>query len=139
MRYSPSRANSQVEARLDTEVSESGAGASVAFQPGDPLLRRPADAGTLGLDVWPAAAVRAGARITWVGRREDVDFNAFPAERVTLDAYALLDLTLEFRPATAFPLAATLRLENALDEEYQTVVGYAGRGRAVFLGVRAGR
>ena len=127
--------------RLATEVSESGAGASVAFQPGDPLLRRPADAGTLGVDLWPAAAaaVRAGARITWVGRREDVDFNAFPAERVTLDAYVLLDLTLELRPATAFPLAATLRLENALDEEYQTVVGYAGRGRAVFLGVRAGR
>ena len=125
--------------RLETEVTESGAGASVVFQPGEPLLRRPADAGTLGLDVWPAGAIRAGARLTWVGRREDVDFGAFPAQRVTLDSYTLIDLSVEVRPEFSLPLAATLRLENALDEEYQTIVGYPGRGRALFVGVRAGR
>ncbi|MGH7584728.1 MAG: TonB-dependent receptor plug domain-containing protein [Gemmatimonadales bacterium] len=139
VRPTSSVAVSAAYTRLDTEVTESGGGGSVAFQPGEPLLRRPSDAGTLGIDVWPAGAVRAGARVTWVGSREDVDFNAFPAERVTLGSDALVDLTLEVRPATSFPLAATLRLENALDEEYETIVGYPGRGRAVFLGVRAGR
>jgi vitamin B12 transporter len=124
--------------RLDTEVTESGAGASAAFQPGEPLLRRPADAASLGLDLWPAGVVTAGARVTWVGSREDVDFGAFPAVRVTLDSYALVDLSAEYRPAIAFPLAATVRLENALDEEYESIVGYQGRGPAIFLGVRAG-
>jgi outer membrane cobalamin receptor len=35
-------------------------------------------------------------------------------------------------------LTATLRVENLLDEEYETVVGFPGRGRAILAGARIG-
>jgi outer membrane receptor protein involved in Fe transport len=33
-------------------------------------------------------------------------------------------------------VAVTLRVENLLDEQYDTVVGFPGRGRTVLAGVR---
>jgi vitamin B12 transporter len=125
--------------RLHTEVTESGTGATSAFAPGEALLRRPANSGSIGVDLDASAAIRLGARVSVAGEREDLDFAEFPARRVTLDGYALTDLSAEVRLPLAAPLLATVRLENAFDASYETIVGYPGRGRALFLGLRTGR
>jgi outer membrane cobalamin receptor len=125
--------------RLHTEVTESGTGATSAFAPGEALLRRPTSSGSIGVDLDASVAIRFGARVSFAGEREDLDFAEFPARRVTLDGYALTDLSAEARLPLAASLLATVRLENAFDASYETIVGYPGRGRALFLGLRTGR
>jgi outer membrane cobalamin receptor len=69
-----------------------------------------------------------------------VDFRQTPSARVELPAYVVVDLAGELqilaagrgRPA----VAGTLRVENLFDESYDQVVGFAGRPRALFGGVR---
>lgn len=125
--------------RLHTEVTESGTGATSAFAPGEALLRRPANSGSVSVDWLASPAIRLGARVSIAGPREDLDYAEFPARRTTLDGYALTDLSAEARLPVAAGLLATLRVENAFDADYETIVGYPGRGRAVFLGLRTGR
>ncbi len=124
--------------RLHTEVTESGTGATSSFAPGEALLRRPTNSGSVRVDLTPSPAVRVGARVTLVGEREDLDFAEFPSRRVTLEGYALTDLSVEARLPLPAPLLATVRVENAFDASYQTIVGYPGRGRAFFVGLRVG-
>ena len=64
----------------------------------------------------------------------DADFREFPAERVTLDSYTLLDATAEvplslLLGTSAEPFRVTLWGQNLLDSDYESVVGFAGRGR----------
>jgi outer membrane cobalamin receptor len=85
-----------------------------------------------------------GGEAIRVGERDDVDFSSFPATRVALDAYALMGVSLDL-PFTVFgirsnggwaDLALVLRVDNLLDEDYETVVGFPGRGRTVLAGLR---
>ncbi len=123
---------------LDTEVTESGTGATSAFAPGEALLRRPANSGSVSVDLAVSPAVRLGARVSLAGEREDLDFTEVPSRRVMLGGYALTDLSVEARVPLPAPLLATIRLENALDASYETIVGYPGRGRSLFVGLRMG-
>jgi outer membrane cobalamin receptor len=74
-----------------------------------------------------------GLTANHVGSRVDTDFSSFPAARVTLEGYTTLDLDVQV-PVHAF--LATLRVENMADTEYTSVVGFPGKGRMVFLGLR---
>ncbi|HEY0027655.1 MAG TPA: TonB-dependent receptor [Allosphingosinicella sp.] len=75
-----------------------------------------------------------GASTTWVGKRGDVDFDRFPAERVTLDDYLLASLRVGFEVLDG--VEAFARTENAFDASYQDAVGYATAGRSVHAGLR---
>jgi vitamin B12 transporter len=63
-----------------------------------------------------------------------MDFDSFPAQRVTLDDYVLGSLKLGYRITSA--VEAYARVENAFDAEYQDVVGYNTAGRTVYAGLR---
>ncbi|HXE56446.1 MAG TPA: TonB-dependent receptor [Gemmatimonadales bacterium] len=124
---------------LETEVTEDGGTASPAFAQGEALLRRPGHSARLGLTARPMGAVTLAANLTRVGSRADVDFAAFPARRLTLPAYTIVDLAAEAEltaPIGRLP-GFTLggRVENLFDEDYQQVYGFKSRGRAVFVGV----
>ena len=129
--------------RLRTRVSDAGASTSPGFAAGERLIRRPSHSGRIGV-TW-----RAGTRATlsattlFVGGRDDVDFSAFPALRVRLPAYRLVDLSADvaiLEPARhGVGVAFTARLENALDESYDTVIGFPGRGRTLYAGGRVHR
>ena len=73
-----------------------------------------------------------------VGSREDIDFSIF--ERVELAGYWTLDASADVQllRTRLFPLALTARLENALDADFETIIGFPARGRTLFVGVRAG-
>lgn len=124
-------------AHLRTDVLDPGLATDAGFVEGEPLLRRPAHSGTL------TARYRLdhGAlslSVDAVGGREDLDFAAgFPAPRVTLPGYAIVDLAAEHAlPLPGPTTTALLRIENALDARYQSIAGFPGVGRVVRLGLR---
>ncbi len=123
---------------LSTLVTDSGATSSVAFQQGDPLLRRPAMSGGAALLVDAAGAHLAGT-VNWVGERDDADFRDFPATRTTLPSYATVDLALEaplLRGRHGPGVVLVARAENLFDARWDQVVGFPGRGRTLFAGGR---
>lgn len=127
---------------LRTRVTDAGVGTSPVFVAGSTLIRRAAHSARLGLELRPAARVRTFANLVVIGRRDDVDFRPFPAERVTLPAVATIELAGDVDLIEAHSghpgLGLRLRVENLLDRKYDTVVGFPGRGRSLLVGVRAG-
>ena len=122
---------------LKTEVLDPGLASDAGFVEGEPLLRRPASAGR----VTARYAADEGAislSVNAVGEREDLDFAAgFPAPRVTLPGYTTVDLSAERTlPLPGPATTALLRVENALDAEYQSAAGFPGLGRVVRVGLR---
>jgi vitamin B12 transporter len=113
---------------------------SPTFAEGDRLIRRPTHSAQLAVRARMADRVTLGGSLSYVGRRDDVDFNQFPSQRVELEGYTLVDLNGEvelIRPGDRRPgMAAVLRVENLFDEEYQQVIGFSGRRRGVFGGAR---
>lgn len=122
---------------LETEVLDPGLATDAGFVEGEPLLRRPAHSGSL-TGRYADGAGSVALTITTAGEREDLDFAAgFPAPRVTLPAYTTVDLAAErVLPIDGPVVTALLRVENALDTEYQSVAGFPGLGRVVRIGLR---
>ncbi len=96
------------------------------------LVRRPHHKGGVMLSYAATDAIRFGASLLYVGRRKDFDFATFPATRVTLDDYLLLGLTASYRINERFEAFA--RVENALNQEYEEVLGFGVPGVALTLG-----
>lgn len=124
---------------LDTEVTDTGATSSVVFTQGAALLRRPGSGGGLTASA-PLAGGTVALALTRVGAREDADFRDFPAARVTLPSYTLVDASLDLpvvgRDGDGVGIDLTLRAENLFDRAYDQVVGFPGRGRTVMGGGR---
>lgn len=112
---------------LDAEEQQVSAGSLVRE------VRRPRHSASLGADGrW--GPLTAGLSLAYVGKRQDLDFDVFPARRVTLDDYALLDARVACRLSER--LEAFGRIANAFDSDYQDVVGYATPGRTAYAGLR---
>ncbi|MGK7311917.1 MAG: TonB-dependent receptor plug domain-containing protein [Candidatus Longimicrobiales bacterium M2_2A_002] len=122
---------------LETEVLDPGLATDAGFVEGEPLLRRPADAGHVTAR-YTAEGGTLALSVNAVGEREDLDFAAgFPAPRVTLPGYTTVDLSAERTlPLPGPTTTALLRIENALDAEYQSAAGFPGLGRVVRVGLR---
>ena len=122
---------------LTTEATDDAGMPSPTFADGERLIRRPKHSFALSLRARPLDRLRLGGSLTYVGSRDDVDFNL--GERVELEPYAVVDLAGEMELLNSAPgefgISATLRVENLFDEAYDQVVGFAGRPRGVFGGV----
>jgi vitamin B12 transporter len=111
---------------------------STTFAGGDELIRRPRHSAELTLRAYLFSRASVGGSFSYVGAREDVDFNQ--GQRVVLPAYSVVDLAAEVELLRtgihARGLAASLRVENLFNETYEQVVGFSGRARGVFGGLR---
>jgi vitamin B12 transporter len=129
---------------LKTTVADAGAagGPGTTFEEGKPLVRRPKHSARVDARSRFADRVSVGVSANYLGARDDIDFNVFPSVRRELPAYVALDADASFdivHQAGGRPgVTATVRAENLFDKEYDTVLGYRGRGRAVFAGFRLG-
>lgn len=125
---------------LISEVTDTGAASSPGFLEGEPLIRRPRNSSRIWTRVQPVAAVVLGAEARLVGSSHDVDFRNFPSERVTLGAHQVVDahgsVTLLRGDGVRPSVALTARVENLLNENYQSIVGFPGRSRTVYVGGR---
>jgi vitamin B12 transporter len=119
-----------------TEVDPTYQGGS---QVGDALIRRASHSGSVVVSYARPSSASFGASISFVGKRPDVDFAQFPSPRVTLPAYARLDLSAELplTPAKSGGLKLSARMENVLDKHYEDVLHYAAPGRTILVGARA--
>ena len=112
---------------------------------GDQLLRRPSRNLSASLSWRPRRGTLLATDLVWTGSRDDMDFNVFPAERVTLPSYSIVNGSVDLPLGGVGPwhapggLAVTGRVENVFGTSYQTVVGFPGRGRTLLMGLRIGR
>jgi outer membrane cobalamin receptor len=101
------------------------------LEPGQPLIRRPEHAGTLLLTYLSS---RWGANLggSFIGRRPDSDFLEYGIDHAA--GYARLDLGGWY--AATSRITGYVNIENALDKQYQEVVGYPALGVNFRAGVR---
>ena len=125
---------------LRTRVTEAGTGAFGTFARGERLLRRPPHSARLNVGYRAPKRLVLDANLGYVGARDDRDFAN--ETRVRLNPYVRLDLAGEYTVVRSSPsepaLALTARVDNATDEDYQPVFGFAAPGRTVLVGVRLG-
>ncbi len=99
------------------------------------LLRRPEHAWTLGVDV---AQGPFSASASWrsVGRRTDIVYgdDSFSIGAADTPAYDLSRLSFTY--AFAEGADAFVAIENAFDEKYEPVNGFAGAPQAITIGLR---
>lgn len=126
-------------ALVDTEVV-SNVSTSEQFQPGQPLLRRPRHSGHLRVD-YARGRASLHLHLQVSGDRHDSAFLGLQrvsdgrAVDVTVNpGYALLSLGGQVRVHD--DLTLFLRIENATDADYDSVLGYPGLPRAVVAGGR---
>jgi vitamin B12 transporter len=129
-----------VDHRVVTNVST-----SQQFQPGQPLLRRPKNSGTVRA-AWASGRVTANASLRVAGDRHDNSFlslrtvpNAARPAAITTDitvnpGYMVMSLGVDVR-AHQF-LTLYVRGENVADEAYESVLGYPAMPRSIVGGVR---
>src|SRR5690606_9701635 len=91
-------------------------------------LRRPRHVGNLGIS-YSSSDERLRVLANYRLSRDSIDVG-----NVALDDYEVLDLALSYAPSTKLEIHG--RIENALDEDYEEVVGYNTAGRSAYGGVR---
>jgi vitamin B12 transporter len=129
---------------LATRVTDAGGTTdpgSVIAQ-GQRLIRRPAHSGRVGLRWLGIPRATIAVDVNAVGAREDIDFVEFPSVRVTLPAYATVDVAATADVVRRGPgrpsIALTLRAENLFDKHYTSVFGFRTPGRGIYAGARLG-
>ena len=135
---------------MDTVALETEGLGAPNYVEGEPLLRRP--------DWWWSASIsyhpdrlRAALRVNTVSDRWDIDDSApWPYPRVVNPGFTRVDLALSVdvvkdgismfdktRKSRFQDLTVELKVNNALDEEYEAVYGFSAPGVQWFAGVRA--
>ncbi len=69
------------------------------------------------------------------GEMQDFNFATFPASRVTLDDYIMVNIGADYQVNENFQVYG--RIENLLDQDYEEVFGYNTQGITAFAGLRA--
>jgi vitamin B12 transporter len=124
---------------VNPRVTQVDPSSQSGFQVGDALLRRPSHSGSVVLTYAHPSSATFSAATNFVGKRADTDFSQSPSPRVTLPAYAKVDLSGEL-PITGLGRGAVTlnaRLENVFNKRYQEVLHFAAPGRTILLGARA--
>jgi vitamin B12 transporter len=101
---------------------------------GEELLRRPNDKISLVADCRVTEKLGLYLDLTRVGTRKDLDFSTFPATRVELPGYTLMNLAGSWQVHRQVRINA--RIENLLNQEYQEVLGYGTPGFGGYLGFK---
>ncbi|MDZ7684667.1 MAG: TonB-dependent receptor [Gammaproteobacteria bacterium] len=97
-------------------------------------VRRPGNTASLRAN-FDLARVNLNIGAQYNGSQIDTFFPPFPepSQRVKLDAYTLVDVSLRYQLSDAINLHA--RVENALDETYEEVFGFRSSGFGAFAGI----
>ncbi len=102
---------------------------------GTQLIRRPKNAGSFTVTyLAPDRKTRASVNVVHNGKMADDAFFGFPATRVSLDSYTLVNaiVSYQYTPTTQF----YIRGENLLDERYEELFSYRGNGATGYIGMR---
>ena len=98
-------------------------------------LRRPRHSGAVSLTrAFADDRLRLRTDVVLSGKRDDLSFATFPATRVALDDYILINAAASWQASPQVELF--LRADNLADEDYQDVFGFNTPGRQFHVGFR---
>jgi vitamin B12 transporter len=99
-------------------------------------VRRPRHIASLNLGWQAAHNLRLNTNIQFTGEQTDVYFPPFPepSQVVALSNHTLVNINLNYSATEKFEMY--LKLENALNENYEEVFGYQTLGFGATLGLR---
>jgi vitamin B12 transporter len=101
-----------------------------------PLLRRPEVKIVYNLNYELIENTNLDLELIYTGVRDDKDFLNFPATRVKLESYTLVNLAVSYN---IFPFLQLFgRVENLFDSDYEEVFGYETPGLSGYAGIRLG-
>jgi vitamin B12 transporter len=101
---------------------------------GEDLLRRARNRFQFDANYQFLEKANINLNVILVGERDDLDFNAFPAMRVTLDSYQVVNLAASYDITPSFQIFG--RVENLFDEEYEDILGFGTPGISGYGGVK---
>ncbi len=96
------------------------------------LIRRPENKATFSVSFSPIEKLQIYSSIRYLGNRVDEDFSTFPSQRVSLESYTLMDLSVNYQLLSNLNLFG--RVENLFDTDYEEVLYYGTLGRAFYAG-----
>lgn len=97
------------------------------------LLRRARNKAGLNVNYQYKPKLDFGSELLFIGKRFDNNFNTFPATREKLGSYFLLNLLSTYDISKNVDLR--FRVENVLDKNYESVLGFNTPGRAFYVGI----
>ncbi len=98
------------------------------------LIRRPEHKLVLATEYKFTDKLLLNLTARYTGEREDLDFSQFPAPRVRLKEYTVVNFAASF--AFSKNLELTGRVDNMVDEDYQEVYSYGSVPLSVYAGIR---
>ena len=101
---------------------------------GERLLRRPRNKVSIGANYSFVPGGNVDIEAIWVDARSDFDYTSFPAARVKLHSYTLVNLAASYDITKNITILG--RLRNLLNEKYEEVFGYGTPGFSAYGGVR---
>lgn len=78
-------------------------------------------------------AANTNVELIYTGKREDKDFSTFPATRLELKEYFLVNLSANYELNKYLQL--NFRIENLLDSDFMEVFGYGTAGISIYTGI----
>jgi len=98
------------------------------------LIRRPSRKLVLVTSYQPHQSLTLNLTARYAGERDDLDFRQFPAARVILKSYTVVNLAASY--IISQNLRLTGRVDNLFDEDYQEVLTYGNIPLSAHFGVR---
>jgi vitamin B12 transporter len=97
-------------------------------------IRRPEHQASASVNYEPTQKWNIHLNVTYRGKTDDTDFNTFPATPVKNDAVTLVDLASSYQLTEQIKLFG--RINNLLDEDYETVYGYNTARLGIYGGIK---
>ena len=98
-----------------------------------PLLRRPKNQASIVANYRINEKTNFNLQFRYIGERDDKDFSTYPASRVTIADYTLVNLATSYKFLNHLELTA--RIENLFDKQYEEVLYYGTLGRSFYVGM----
>ncbi len=97
-------------------------------------IRRPQHKVDLDLNYAATEKLNLNLNASYSGSRDDLDFSTYPSTLITLDPYTLVNLAVRYQATQNVQLYG--RIDNLLNEDYQTANGYNQDNIAAYAGVK---
>jgi len=101
---------------------------------GDELLRRPKNKSLFDANYCFLGKGNVNLEVLYVGKRDDYDYSSWPATRVTLGSYTLVNLAASYDVTRN--IQVTGRVNNLFDKNYEEVFGYGTPGISGYAGIK---
>ena len=101
---------------------------------GLPLLRIPKNKFGLNVNYSFLKNANVNMELISVGKRDDKDFNAYPAERIIMKNYTLANIAASYLLTDQIKIYG--KVDNIFNTYYEEILGYATPGLSAYIGIK---